>query len=40
MEVIMFSPAQAQMDHVLYIPAELVKSQEINSVHEQLLTTY
>lgn len=36
----MFSPTQAQMDHVLYILDELAKSQEINSVHEHLLATY
>lgn len=31
----MFSPAQAQTAHVLHILAEMVKSQGINSAHEQ-----
>lgn len=35
----MFSPAQAQMAHALYILVEMVKSQGINSVREQPLTT-
>lgn len=35
-----FSPTQARMDHVLYILDELAKSQEINSVREQLLATH
>lgn len=35
----MFSPPQTQMAHVLYILAGMVKSQGINSVHEQPLTT-
>lgn len=40
MEAITLAPAHAQMDHGLCILVELAKSQEINSVHEQLLATY